>query len=233
MDCDTWPVPDAGACANGCVISADTNPALIVSASEQAGVILRTLSGGRAGTCTDTVRPVGECCNTRCRCCGSGDRVRVQSATGPVTAVTEVRVNGDVVPTTDYRFYPSTQLLYRVPPDTWPTVDQKWADCGDPNTMCVDVVVGYEPDSWAEQVHAELVCELLQSCTGGECRLPTNATSVNAQGISITLSPTELKQFIPSVAGWVAAINPNNGQNVSRLFTPDKDGGGTSGCGCP
>lgn len=232
MDCDTWPVPDTGECASGCVIPATTDPGVLASVSAQAGQILRTLSGGRAGTCEETIRPIGECCDGRgCRCCGTGDRIRVQSSTGPITSVTQVKVDGQVVPTSDYRFYPSTQLLYRTPDQRWPRTDHKWADCDDTGTMCVDVVVGYEPDAWALSVHAELTCELLKSCAGEKCRLPRNATQVVGQGITVTLTPAELKQFIPSVAGWVAAVNPNAGQNVARLYSPDTASGG-GGCGC-
>lgn len=228
MDCDTWPVPlidlsePADFCVNGCTIPADTDLDLLESASVQAGIILRILSGGRVGTCTDTLRPLSECytCRGIC-CCGSGDRIRVTSSQGPVTAITKVMVDGTEVDEDLWRFYPSGQLLYRVPPDVWPRRDTKWADCTDDGTMCVDATIGNPPDDWAISVHAELVCELLKSCAGGACRIPRNATNVVGQGVTVTLSPTELKQFIPSVAGWVAAVNPDNAQQPTKLFTPD------------
>lgn len=225
MDCDTWPVPEAGECASGCTIPADADPDLLEAASIQAGVILRTLSGNRVGTCTDTIRPLSECgvCRGFCRC-GSGDRIRVLSSSGPVVSVTEVTVDGDVVPSTEWRFYPSSQLLYRVPPDVWPNLDTKWADCGDPDTMCVQVVVGSVPDAWALAVHAELTCELLASCTTGKCRIPRNATQVSAQGVTVTLSEIELKQFIPAVAGWVAAVNPAGATQPTKVWSPDTSG---------
>lgn len=225
MDCDTWPVPAEGLCVNGCTIPDDTDAELLESLSVQAGIILRTLSGNRVGTCADTIRPLSECgvCRGYCRC-GSGDRIRVLSSFGPVTAVTEVNVDGVEVDEAGWRFYPSSQLLYRVPPDVWPNRDVRWADCDEPDTMCVDVVVGTPPDAWALAVHAELVCELLKSCTGVACRIPRNATSVVGQGVSITLSPTELKQFIPSVAGWVAAINPANATQPTKVWSPDTSG---------
>lgn len=235
MDCDTWPVPETGECSGGCTIPADTDEAIITAASIKAGDILHTLSGGRAGLCEDVLRPIGECCggcSGRCRCAGSGDRVRLQSSAGPVSAVTEVKVDGVVVPSELWRYYPSSETLYRVPEGLWPRVDRKWADCDQPETMCVTVAIGYQPDSWALSVHAELTCELIKSCTGGKCRIPSNATQVNAQGISITLTATEAKQFIPAVAGWVAAVNPDGAGNVSRVFSPDTAMEGNPGCGC-
>jgi hypothetical protein len=229
LDCDTWPVPVAG-CYGGCDLPEDVDPDVLETASIQAGIILRVLSGNRVGTCTDTLRPLSECarCGPVCGC-GSGDRIRVSTFAGPVTAVETVWVDGTPVDGDTWRFYPSGQILYRVPPDVWPNKDVKWADCVDTDTMCVDVVIGYEPDAWALAVHAELVCELIASCTGGVCRLPRNATNISGQGVTVTLSPTELKQFIPSVAGWVAAVNPDNAQQVPRVFSPDLAGPGFGG----
>lgn len=221
IDCDTWPIPEPGTCVGGCDIPADVD--LLASASAQAGVVLRTLSGNRVGTCTDVVRPLSECGTCRGFCtCGSGDRVRLLSWSGPVTAVTEVKVDGAVIADDNYRFYPSGQILYRVPPEVWPWKDTKWADCGDPETMCVSVVIGHEPDAWALAVHAELTCELVKACNNpSKCRLPKNATQVVGQGVSITLTPDQLKDFIPAVAGWVAAVNPDSAQRPGSVFNPD------------
>lgn len=235
MDCDTWVIPTAGMCSGGCSIPADVDQLVLAAASSRAGQILHTLSGGRAGVCEDVLRPIGECCggcSGRCRCAGSGDRVRLQSSGGPVSSVTEVKVDGVVVPPELWRYYPSSETLYRVPEGLWPRVDRKWADCDQPETMCVTVEIGYEPDDWALSVHAELTCELLASCTGQKCRLPKNATQVVGQNVSITITPTELKMFIPAVAGWVAAINPDNAGNVSRVYSPDTAMEGNQGCGC-
>jgi hypothetical protein len=91
--------------------------------------------------------------------------------------------------------------------------------------------VGAEPDAWALAVHAELTCELVASCGTGQCRIPRNASSVTGQGVTITLSPTELKQFIPAVAGWVAAINPTGATQPTRVFSPDTGGCGNGGAG--
>jgi hypothetical protein len=62
--------------------------------------------------------------------------------------------------------------------------------------------------------------------------LPKNTTQVTGQGVSVQITPTEAKQFIPAVAGWVAAINPDGAGNVSRVYSPDTAMDGGAGCGC-
>lgn len=236
MNCDTWPTPDEG-CVAGCDIPEDTDSDLLESAAIQAGVILYTLSGGRVGLCVDTVRPIPECgtCRGSCRCSNTGDRIRLYSSAGPISGVGEVTIDGDILDTSEYRFYPSSQMLYRAPPGVWPTQDLKWSDCGDPDTMCVQVLVGTAPDAWALAVHAELTCELLKACSADQkCRIPRNATQVTGQGITVTMSPDQLKTFIPSVSAWVAAINPHGATGPALVSSPDVNpswdtGGGTPG----
>ena len=221
MNCDTWPVPDEG-CHGGCTIPDDTNEAVLVSASLQAGVILRTLSGNQIGQCADTLRPLDECgCSGGCGC--SADRVRLVSPSGPVTSVESVYVDGFLIAAEDYRFYPSSQLLYRVPPGVWPRTDSPWNDCNADGSFCVNVLVGYEPDAWALAVHAELTCELVKSCTEQKCRIPKNATQITGQGVTVTLTADELKQFIPAVSAWVAAVNPDQMRQPATVSSPDLD----------
>lgn len=234
MDCNTWPTPETG-CVAGCDIPEGTDPDILDAAAIKAGVILSTLSGRRVGLCVDTVRPVPECgtCTGRCGCANSGDRIRLYSTYGPISGVGEVNIDGEIVDPSEYRFYPSGQLLYRQPPEMWPTQDLKWAECGDPDTMCVQVLIGTAPDAWALDVHAELTCELIKACTDQKCRIPRNATQVTGQGITVSLSPTELKQFIPAVAGWVAAVNPFNATGPTLVYSPDLAPTGVQGSGIP
>lgn len=232
MDCDTWPVPEAG-CFGGCTIPDDVDPDLLEAKSAEAGTILRTLSGNRVGLCADTVRPIGECgCRNRC-VCGSGDRIRLYSPYGPVTGVGEVNIDGTVLDPAEYRFYPSGQTLYRRPPEVWPYLDSKWAACGEPDTMCVQVLIGSTPDAWALSVHAELTCELLKACTGQACRLPSKASTVTGQGVTITLSPEEIASFIPAVSRWVTAINPGKATQPTKVWSPDTGPKGVQGSGEP
>lgn len=155
MNCDTWPVPEPGECQGGCTIPPDVHPDLLAAAAEQAGIILRLLSGQTVGTCEDTIRPLGECptCG-RAPCCGAGDRLHLTHAIGPVTQVFAVTIDGD--PVSDWTFHADTGLLYRIPPAQWPRRDKKFAACDQEGSMCVDVQIGHPPDAWDLAVHAEL-----------------------------------------------------------------------------
>lgn len=223
MNCDTWPVPEAGDCAGGCTIPEDVDEAVLGAASVVAGQIMRTLSGNQVGRCEATVRPLDECGCSGGGCSCSADRVRLTSPSGPVTGVESVYVDGFLIAAEDYRFYPSSQLLYRVPPGVWPRNDSPANDCNDDGSFCVNVLVGYEPDVWALAVHAELTCELVKACTDQKCRIPKNASQVTGQGVTVTLTPTELSQFIPAVAGWVAAVNPDKMRQPATVSSPDLD----------
>lgn len=215
----------------GCTIPEGVDPDILAAASLQAGIILRKLSGNQIGQCVDVLRPLHDCgCRSRCYC--NGDRLRLWSPNGPITGIDSIQVEGETLPDSEYRFYPSSQLLYRLPPAVWPAGDDKTLDCDEDGAFCVSALVGYEPDAWALAVHTELTCELIKSCTDVKCRIPSNATQVTGQGITVTLSATELKQFIPAVAGWVAAVNPDNMRQPAAVSSPDLDnncgsGGGT------
>lgn len=226
MNCDTWPIPDAG-CFGGCTIPDDLEEGVLEAAAVQAGLILRKLSGNQIGPCVDSLRPLHECgCRSTCYC--NGDRLRLYSPSGPVTGIESIYVDGALLAESEWRFYPSSQLLYRLPPAVWPTGDNKTLDCDEDGAFCVNVLVGYEPDAWALAVHAELTCELVKSCTDQKCRLPKNATQVSGQGVTVTLTPDQINQFIPAVAAWVAAVNPDNMRQPAMISSPDLD---QSDCG--
>ena len=230
MDCDTWPVPTEGDCVGGCTIPDDVDADLLESASIQAGVILRRLSGNQIGQCVDVLRPLHGCgCRSTCYC--GGDRLRLLSPAGPVTGIESISEGGVVLAETEYRFFPSSQLLYRLPPAVWPNGDNKTLDCDEDGAFCISALIGYEPDAWALAVHAELTCELIKSCTDGKCRIPRNATQVTGQGVTVTLSANEVKQFIPAVSAWVAAVNPDGAQIPPMVSSPDLNDGSCSGGG--
>lgn len=196
--------------------------AVIERAISKASVIMSRLSGYRIGQCSGSIRPLSACKECRTHCCGGADGIRLMGRDGrPVTAVTRVRIGPTTVPSSEWRFDVTEQTLWRVPPDRWPKNDQVWAEAGAGEAFVVDIIMGAEPDAWARDVATELVCELIKSCTDRDCKLPKNATNINAQGINVLLSDEDLMTFIPSVASWKAAVNPYNAVLPGRVFSAD------------
>ena len=216
MSCD-WPI-DPGQC---CELPEGTDPDLVESAVRQASVLMRTLSGGLYGLCDETLRPLQLCPTCRpVSCCGGADGIPLVSANGsPIAEVTAVRVGATEV--TDFWFDRASQILWRNPPARWPRRDPKWQAPGTGDAFVVDVVSGIEPDEWALSVAGSLVCELVKSCTGGDCRIPANTTQLTAQGVTITLDPDTFATMLPEVAGWVRAVNPRHAKAPAMVWSPD------------
>lgn len=213
-----WPVD-----ADGCGL-ADLNkddPVYIASIATASSIMTR-LSAYTVGTCDVEIRPLEQCPSCRKWCCGGADALYLQGPFSiPVWDVTKVRLGADEYPESSWRFDRESRLLYRVPPDVWPKRDEKWSNAGEGEAFVVDATVGTPPDAWALDVCARLVAELYLSCTGKKCRLPSNVTSVTAQGISVRLRDNEVNTFIPELGAWVNGVNPHNARLPGTVFSPD------------
>lgn len=229
--CD-WPLsPDE------CCETVDgINTEIIENAISTASNMMTRLSGYTIGQCSGTIRPLTICGECRGYCCGGADGIRlIGKDARQITQVSRVRLGPDVYPVTDWRFDEETQMLWHVPPGTWPHKDARWDEDGTGEAFSVDVIMGAEPDAWARAVGTLLACELVRSCTNQKCRLPKNATSVSSQGVTVTLSDADVKALLPEVAGWVAVVNPYDAVLPARMFSPDlahevRGGGGCCGC---
>lgn len=229
-DC-LWPI-EPGVC---CDLPDDVDPTLIESAVAAASAILRRLSGDMIGLCRQTLRPLHQCPTCRSSCCGGADGIGLTGPNGePVAEVLSVSIGPDQVDPATWRFDGEEQVLWRSPPDHWPTRDVRWQECGEGGAFCVEVLTGTEPDAWALRVGDELVCELVKSCIGAKCRIPRNATTVSGRGITVQLEPMLFATMIPEVSGWLQAVNPHNATAPAAVWSPDTDnarmarGGGRS-----
>lgn len=214
-----WEV-DAESCG---LADLDPDAPLFISSVATASSIMTRLSGYTVGLCEAEIRPLNLCPECRTWCCGGADAIYLK---GPfsisVWDVTRVRLGADDYPETSWRFDRDSRMLYRVPPDVWPTRDEKWSDAGKGEAFVVDAEVGTPPDSWALDVAARLTKELYLSCTGGgKCRLPSNVTNVTAQGITVRLRDDEVNTFIPELGAWMNAVNPHNARLPGAVFSPD------------
>ena len=218
----SWPV-DPEAC-----YLRDTDPEdpVFLSALAAASSIMTRLSAYTIGLCATEIRPLDVCRECRSWCCGGSDALRISGPFAiPIWEVTRVRLGAVEYDEDSWRFDRSSKTLFRVPPEKWPTRDEKWSEADEGNAFVIDAVIGTPPDAWALDVAARLTKELVLSCTGGKCRLPSNVTSVTSQGISIRLRDSEVNTFIPELGAWMNAINPHEARLPAAVFSPDLERG--------
>lgn len=222
-----WPV-DVKNCG---LADLDEDDPIFISAVATASSIMTRLSAYTVGICDTTIRPLKMCTECRRWCCGGTDSLYLRGPFGlPVWDVTSVRLGPDEYDLTTWRFDREMKTLYRVPPETWPLRDEKWSNDGEGEAFVVDVVIGVPPDAWALEVAARLTAELVKSCRGEKCRLPSNTTSVTGQGITVRLRDDEIHTFIPELSAWKNAVNPHDARLPGAVFSPEVSGGGSGGC---
>jgi len=213
-----WEV-DAESCG---LADLDPDSPLFKSSVATASSIMTRLSAYTIGLCEAEIRPLNLCRECRTWCCGGADALYIVGPFSiPVWDVTRVRLGADEYPETSWRFDQESRMLYRVPPDVWPLRDEKWSDAGEGEAFVVDAEVGTPPDAWALDVCARLTKELYLSCQGKTCRLPSNVTTVTAQGITVRLRDDEVNTFIPELGAWMASVNPHNARLPGAVFSPD------------
>lgn len=216
-----WEV-DAEACG---LADLDPEAPLFISAVETASSIMTRLSGYTIGLCEEEIRPLNMCPECRTWCCGGADAIYLKGSYQiSVWDVTQVRLGATPYDPSSWRFDRNSRMLYRVPPDVWPRKDEKWSNAGEGDAFVVDAQIGTPPDAWALDTAARLVKELYLSCTGKKCRLPSNTTTVTAQGITVRLRDEEVNTFIPELSAWTHAVNPHGARLPATVFSPDLAG---------
>lgn len=224
-------------------------------ATSWATYMLWVLTGRRFGTCSVTVRPCGTDCAYygggmaypvtadglgtvwgpyirdgswfNCGCAGACScRPRCSVLLpGPVAAVTEVLVDGAVIPASNYRV-DNRGILIGMEGQCFPT-------CQDMN-LAGDVTGTFEvtylrgtPLPMAGSIAAGiLACEFAKSCVGSACGLPQNVQSITRQGIEVQMiDPGQLTQNgltgIHDVDLFIKAVNPNGLRSRPRVWSPD------------
>lgn len=211
---------------------------------------LHRLTGRRVGVCPITVRPCkptvacgvpyydspygtfrpgmdlnGAWINS-CGCttpCGHQNICEVKLP-APVGRVDEVKVDGAVVPSTDYRV-DGNMLVYTGAGDClWPSTQDLSASDSEPNTFSVTYLNAYPVDSIGAYAAGVLALEFSKACTGGKCRLPAGVTTVIRQGVTLEITTGVFADGftgIREVDSYIALWNPNGLQRQSTVWSPD------------
>lgn len=161
-------------------------------------------------------------CGPRC-CCRPECAVVLR---GPVASVTEVTVDGAVVPSTAYRVdvAEGTYWLVRLDGTCWPTCQDFGAEEDAAGSFVVDYERGRELTEALKIATAILACEYAKSLTGGDCRLPAKMTRLSRQGVEVEVEPAapdEGRTGIREVDDVIFNLNPSQRQRPPMLLSPD------------
>lgn len=190
--------------------------------------LLYDLSGRRwAGECEETVRPVVGRCPSRDRCrCGWVSEIRLGGS--PIVAVTEVKIDGDVLDAAAYRVDDHGTLV-RLDGYAWPTCQNMRLDDTEQGTFSVTYTYGVAPPPGGVAAAAALACQLALACqpeTIGSCRLTDRAISVTRQGVTKQLrDPAQM--FPEGLTGlnevdlWLSSLRYGRRHRPATVIVPE------------
>lgn len=210
----------------------ELTPEQIEMVRTSAAAYLWALSGRRVGALTTVEEGFRTACSDGCagmpykgsdgewrnssgspsECC------RIELFRQPVRKINEVRLWGDVLDPSGYTIEGNSLLRIG---DCWPCCD----DCDVP-CIEVDYESGVVPDGLAVAALGELSCEFVNAATGKLCKLPSRATSVSRQGVTIDLADAESfaengLTGLPVVDAFIRTFNPSKLVHRSRVLSPD------------
>lgn len=205
---------------------------------EAASQILYALTGRQfSGACERVIRP----CNTECVCgcghenysgCSGCCPPRILLGDGPVTEVTEVLIDGDVIPSAEYEIQNGRWLVRLADADgnneSWPCRQRLDLATTEDDTFQVSFTEGRLPETMGILAVRELACQLAIACNlaAGECKLPERVTSITRQGVSMALlDPQDFleegRTGLYLVDLFIRATNPAGVTRRASVHSPD------------
>jgi hypothetical protein len=144
----------------------------------------------------------------------------------PVMAVTQVKIDGDIIPTGSYRV-DNWRLLVRADGGSWPLCNDLSKADTEPGTWSVTVTVGETVPRSGQMAVAELAAELAEGCLGGDCRVPLRVQQLARQGVTISYpDPAEFAGNgllgLPMCDRFLIAYNPGRLRAPPAVYSPDQ-----------
>lgn len=187
------------------------------------------------GECTATYRPCGDrtCrCPHRGACSCTVDAIELPRY--PVTAITEVLIDGDVVDPDRYRVDGYRYLVWQPESDTaprqaWPRWQRLDRPTTEADTFSIEFTWGTLPPVDGVMSAAVLAAELslINAPAGvGECRLPRRVTTMVRQGVTIAvLDPMTLfadgRTGLPEVDLWLGSLAKSRATRPAAVLVPE------------
>lgn len=169
----------------------------------------------------------GQLYNITCGCvgqCGCSPLCEIILAPGAYD-VTEVRVNGTVLPASDYRVDDNRRLV-RTDEGCWPECQELRLPDTQPGTFSITFRTGQPVPAGGQMAVTDLALNLYQACRGKTCQLPSRVTQVVRDGVTWQLLD-DLSVFdrgrtgLPRVDLWLASVNPYASRGPMRVWSPD------------
>lgn len=144
----------------------------------------------------------------------------------PVASITEVKVDGVILPSTSYRV-DNFNLLVRLDGEDWPTCNDLNLDDTEPGTWSVTAEYGQEVPELGQLAAGQLAVEIAKRCVGaGGCLLPAGTVQqVTRQGVTkVFFDSAEafkggmIGMFYPDM--FIKTYNPTN-SGLATIFDID------------
>ena len=234
--CVPWPI-DPGCCTEWDALA----PEVQARSEQLAWATLRTLTGGRVGSCPVTVRPClgppcDECTTLRPQIrngdwinyvCGrescSCARLCEIILPGPIAEILQVSWSGEDLPLTAFRVDNGNRLI-RSDGECWPSCQRMDQPLGADCTLGIKYVPGVVPGLAGEYAAGVLACEYAKACSGTKCRLPASVTTIVRNGVSMEVDTAMFGNGltgIREVDGFILAVNPHTLRTPPKVWSPD------------
>lgn len=168
--------------------------------------------------------------NTGCgaACCSSRSCDVTLQGPVPVTEITEVLVDGEVIPSTAYRvdMAGGAARLVRLDGQCWPTCQNIEAGEEEDGSFVVTYLMGREVPEALAIATAVLACQYGKLLGGGDCALPVQMTRLTRQGVELEVVPQDTslqvnKTGIKIVDDIVDILNPSKRRSPPQVLSPD------------
>lgn len=153
-----------------------------------------------------------------CSCCSINEVV----LPGEVAMVTDVNIDGWHLDLPLVRVDNGNRVV-RLDGCGWPSSQNMNASTGEIGAFSITYIPGVRPDRSGLWVAGLLACEFAKACTGGKCRLPSSATVVARQGITMEVSKSMFENGtgIREVDALIESLNPNRLTTAPTVWSPD------------
>lgn len=154
---------------------------------------------------------------------------RIKLSGYPVREITEIKIDGDVVPADEYTLW-KRRYVTRLDSGRWPVQQNLTLPDTEDHTFSITYTYGADPPAIGVAAAAQLACELYKECSGASCALPKGTTRITRQGITIDrLAFTTWgyhgkvwRTGLPLVDTFLSAYNPAGIQRRPVFWAPGR-----------